>query len=60
MADRIDLDTLAVGGGPIGLTLAMDLARHGVDVTIAEIGPLASRPARDSMSTRTNMETVFL
>jgi len=27
---------LVVGGGPVGLTLAMDLAQRGIDVTVAE------------------------
>jgi 2-polyprenyl-6-methoxyphenol hydroxylase-like FAD-dependent oxidoreductase len=27
---------LIVGGGPVGLTLAMDLAWRGIDVVIAE------------------------
>ena len=36
MANQIDTEVLVVGGGPVGLTLAMDLARRGIDVTIAE------------------------
>jgi 2-polyprenyl-6-methoxyphenol hydroxylase-like FAD-dependent oxidoreductase len=45
MVDRINMDIPVVGSGPVGLTQAMDLARRGADVTIAEMGPLASRPA---------------
>src|SRR6516165_12216822 len=30
---------LAVGGGPVGLTLAMDLAWRGIDVIVAERRP---------------------
>jgi 2-polyprenyl-6-methoxyphenol hydroxylase-like FAD-dependent oxidoreductase len=37
MAPRIDTDVLIVGGGPVGLTLGMDLAQRGVGVTLAEI-----------------------
>jgi 2-polyprenyl-6-methoxyphenol hydroxylase-like FAD-dependent oxidoreductase len=33
----IDTSVLIVGGGPVGLTLGMDLASRGVDVTIVEI-----------------------
>ena len=33
----LDTDVLVVGGGPIGLTLAIDLASRGVDVVIAEL-----------------------
>ena len=28
---------LVVGAGPVGLTLALDLASRGIDVTVAEI-----------------------
>lgn len=37
MTPKIDTSVLIVGGGPVGLTLAMDLASRGVDVTVAEI-----------------------
>jgi len=33
---RIDAGVLIVGAGPVGLTLAMDLAWRGIDVTIVE------------------------
>lgn len=35
---------LVVGGGPVGLTLAMDLARRGVDVIVAELRRPAEAP----------------
>jgi 2-polyprenyl-6-methoxyphenol hydroxylase-like FAD-dependent oxidoreductase len=37
MNHGIDTSVLIVGAGPVGLTLAMDLAARGVEVTISEI-----------------------
>jgi 2-polyprenyl-6-methoxyphenol hydroxylase-like FAD-dependent oxidoreductase len=36
-AARYDTSVLIVGAGPVGATLALDLASRGVDVTVAEI-----------------------
>jgi 2-polyprenyl-6-methoxyphenol hydroxylase-like FAD-dependent oxidoreductase len=36
MTLSIDTSVLIVGGGPVGLTLAMDLASRGIDVTVLE------------------------
>src|SRR5579859_5926307 len=36
MGNRINTQVLIVGGGPVGLTLAIDLAQRGVQVTVAE------------------------
>ncbi len=36
---------LIVGGGPVGLTLAIDLAWRGVDVTVAELRHAGEPPA---------------
>jgi len=47
--DRFDTSVLVVGGGPVGLTLALDLASRGVDVTLAEI-----RHRREPPSVRCN------
>ena len=37
MTEPLDTQVLVVGGGPVGLTLAMDLAQRGIDVLVAEI-----------------------
>ena len=34
---RYDADILVVGAGPVGLTLAIDLAQRGVSVTLVEM-----------------------
>jgi 2-polyprenyl-6-methoxyphenol hydroxylase-like FAD-dependent oxidoreductase len=39
-----ELDVLIVGAGPVGLTLAIDLAWRGIDVTIAETRAPAAPP----------------
>jgi hypothetical protein len=37
MTRRLETSVLIVGGGPVGLTLAIDLASRGVDVIVAEM-----------------------
>src|SRR5215831_4718188 len=37
MNSKIETSVLVVGAGPVGLTLAIDLASRGIDVTIIEI-----------------------
>lgn len=41
----VTTQVLVVGGGPVGLSLAMDLARRGVDVAVAERRRFAEPPA---------------
>jgi 2-polyprenyl-6-methoxyphenol hydroxylase-like FAD-dependent oxidoreductase len=36
MAEQLHADVVVVGAGPVGLTLAMDLAWRGVDVIVLE------------------------
>ena len=42
--DDVVADVLVVGAGPVGLTLAMDLAGRGVKVAIAETRRYAEPP----------------
>lgn len=45
MARRIVADVAIVGGGPVGLTLALDLASRGVAVALAELRHAAEPPS---------------
>ncbi|MBX9698562.1 MAG: FAD-dependent monooxygenase, partial [Acetobacteraceae bacterium] len=44
MTQRIAAQVLIVGAGPVGLTLAMDLASRGVRVVVAEIRHRGAAP----------------
>ena len=44
MPDRTDTEVLVVGAGPVGLALAMDLAKRGIRVTIVETRAAAEPP----------------
>ena len=45
MTKEIHVPVLVVGGGPVGLTLAMDLAWRGVEVLIAELRQRGEPPS---------------
>ena len=44
MTRRVTTRVLVVGAGPVGLTLAMDLAWRGVEVVVAEVRPRGEAP----------------
>jgi 2-polyprenyl-6-methoxyphenol hydroxylase-like FAD-dependent oxidoreductase len=44
MAEMIEPDVLIVGAGPVGLTLAIDLAWRGIDVWVVETRARAAAP----------------
>jgi 2-polyprenyl-6-methoxyphenol hydroxylase-like FAD-dependent oxidoreductase len=45
VTERIDTEVFIVGGGPVGLTLGIDLAQRGVDVTLAEMRAAGEPPS---------------
>jgi 2-polyprenyl-6-methoxyphenol hydroxylase-like FAD-dependent oxidoreductase len=45
MIDPVETQVLVVGGGPVGLTLAMDLARRGIRTVVAELRPQGEPPS---------------
>jgi 2-polyprenyl-6-methoxyphenol hydroxylase-like FAD-dependent oxidoreductase len=42
---RIDTQVLIVGAGPVGLTLAIDLAQRGIQVTVVEMRAAGEPPS---------------
>jgi 2-polyprenyl-6-methoxyphenol hydroxylase-like FAD-dependent oxidoreductase len=45
MIDPVETQVLVAGGGPVGLTLAMDLARRGIRTVVAELRPKGEPPS---------------
>jgi len=45
LGNRINTQVLIVGGGPVGLTLAIDLAQRGIQVTVAETRAAGEPPS---------------
>jgi 2-polyprenyl-6-methoxyphenol hydroxylase-like FAD-dependent oxidoreductase len=45
MSGQLDTGVLIVGAGPVGLTLALDLAWRGIDVTIVELRRAGASPS---------------
>ena len=58
MSERNDADVLIVGAGPVGLTLAIDLAQRGVSVTLVEMRAAGEPPVgRSNVVSARSMET---
>src|SRR4029079_10921749 len=45
MANSIEATVLMVAAGPVGMTLALDLASRGIDVAIAELRRAGATPS---------------
>jgi 2-polyprenyl-6-methoxyphenol hydroxylase-like FAD-dependent oxidoreductase len=57
MSKRMHADVLVVGAGPVGLTLAIDLAQRGVSVTVAEMRAAGEPPVgRSNVVSARSME----
>lgn len=58
MSERTDTEVLVIGAGPVGLTLAIDLAQRGVSVTLAEMRAAGELPnGRSNVVSARSMET---
>jgi len=59
MGRTIDTTVTIVGGGPVGLSLAMDLAWRGIDVTVAERRPAGEPPSVKCNHTSSRSMEIF-
>jgi 2-polyprenyl-6-methoxyphenol hydroxylase-like FAD-dependent oxidoreductase len=59
MNRTIETEVLIVGAGPVGLTLAIDLAWRGVDVTVAELRPAGESPSAKCNSISARSMEIF-
>ncbi|MFS1302279.1 FAD-dependent oxidoreductase [Streptosporangium longisporum] len=54
--NKVDVDVLVVGGGPVGLSTAVELARHGISVLLVERRPDTSAFPKARLITTRTME----
>lgn len=56
MADMLEVPVLVVGGGPVGMTLALNLARYGVRSILVERNPVTTRHPKMDLTNGRSME----
>ncbi|MEM1155537.1 MAG: FAD-dependent monooxygenase [Pseudomonadota bacterium] len=56
MSEQFDTPILIAGGGPVGLVLALELERHGVDAILIERNPSTTRHPKMDITNGRSME----
>ena len=56
---QLDSSVCIVGGGPAGLTIAMELARQGIAVSVFESGPLKLHKATSELNVGTSVGSPY-